>query len=111
MRNPAGTVDKNSLSGLDLCLVTQTLQGGGCCHRSRCRLLERQTLKFWRQAILLSDGVLGERSGRRPKYLVARFESDDVLADGLDHAGEVDASNRGLWPTETGHHADRQDAV
>jgi hypothetical protein len=80
------------LARLDCALVAQPLQCSDRGNRHGCGLLERDVRRLQRDcAALANHDVLRNGAACAPEHFVARLVLRDVLADGFDRAGEIDA--------------------
>ena len=84
-------------------MVAQALQRRERSDAHGGRLLEAHVGRLQGDASGLADRhVFRDRAVRAAEYFVAGLEARDVLADGLDRAGEVDADARVLRRAEAG---------
>ena len=97
-------VDQHLLSRLDAAMVAQALQRGELPRRPRQPACSKVTLAGLSATPrrLANDDVLGEGAVRAAEHFIAGLEARDVLADGFDRAGEVDADASVLRRAETG---------
>lgn len=104
--SPETAVHEHRFARLQLPLCEQRLIGSDADYRDGGRSLERQSCGFLDDALLLCDDRLGERArpldGRRTENVVTHADTSDILADGLDDAGEV--VTHSSWEAATGHH-------
>src|SRR5437660_1586072 len=79
------TINQHLLSRLYLSFRTQTLQGGDCCERDGCCLLECHIGRFQRECIFTSTHILGKSApstpGQVPEYLITWPKLRDVPAN------------------------------
>ena len=85
---------EHMLTWLERTLVAQGLQRGEPGHGHGGRLFEREVGRFGREVLGPRGHELGERPSALSEDLVPGPELGDVLADRLDHAGEVDTCHR-----------------
>src|SRR6266481_1731289 len=92
-----GAVDQDFLSRLNMPLVTKTLQRSECRYRYGRGLFERDVLWFDDECRLGSAKILGKGSFAQAEDGIAWFELGDVLADGFDLAGHINAGSFDFW--------------
>src|SRR5258706_10269279 len=95
-----GAVDQDFLPRPDLCLIAKTLQCGERCYWYRRGLFERDVLRFDDECRFGSTHILGKGSFAQAEDGVAWFELGDVLADGFDLAGYINAGSFDFWFAE-----------
>ena len=91
------------MPGLDVSLVTKTLQGGESRNGNGACLFERNVLRLCDQGSFENTDVLGDRSIRRAENVVAWFELGDVLSHGLNRPRAIDPEAGVLWLTHSGN--------
>src|SRR5260370_2574455 len=95
-----GAVDQDSLSRLNMPLVTKTLQRSERRYGYGRGLFERDVLWLDDEYRLGSAQILGKGSFAQAEDGVAWFELGDVLADGFDLAGHINAGSLDFWFAE-----------
>ena len=89
----ARAVDEDALSGPHAAVVAQALQGSQRRDTDCAGLDERHTRGLLQEAALGAGRVFRPRACPHAEHFIARPQGCDVLADGLDHSGEVDAAD------------------
>src|SRR5258708_16799422 len=92
-----GAVDQDSLSRLNMPLVTKTLQRSERRYGYGRGLFERDVLWLDDEYRLGSAQILGKGFFAQAEDGVAWFELGDVLADGFDLAGHINAGSFEFW--------------
>jgi hypothetical protein len=86
--------DQDSLTGPDLAVVANGLEGRVAGDGDGCGLLEAEVGGLGREPVLSSARVLGERAAAGAEYPVPLPEPGHVPADGLDAPSQVVAEHR-----------------
>ena len=98
-------VDQDLLSWLNPAIVAKELQGRGCGHADRRRLLERQIRRLRDELIRRCARVLREGAGAPAEHLVAGAEALHVRTDRFDDPRDIGPRNRVLWLRQPGAQA------
>jgi len=98
---PAAPLIKIFLSRLNMPLVTKTLQSSECRYRYRRGLLEGDVVWLADECRFGSAHILGKGSFAHAEDGIAWFELGDVLADGFDVAGYINAGSFDFWFAQT----------
>jgi len=85
--------DQDALTGSNLPLVANGLEGGVARDGDGRCLLEGEVRRLGREPVRAGACVLGERASAGAEYLVAWLKLGHLLADRLDASGDVEAAN------------------
>ena len=92
--------DQDSLTGSNLPLVANGLEGGVARDGDGRCLLEGEVRRLGREPVRAGAGVLGEGAVAGAEHLVPRLKLGHVLADRLDASGDIETANGVLGRAE-----------
>src|SRR6266542_1510019 len=88
------SIDQDVLPWLNFSLVAKSLQRRDACDIDRSCLLKRQAGRLQGHCSTRDSAyILSKSPGSPAEYLIAWFELGDVLADGFNGAGVIDAQS------------------